>query len=179
MAIKGAKHVSAVDFSHRSIELANRHYSDERITFTCDVASSLYKEKFDFVVASMFLMDTDDLDGELRGISQSLGDGGIFVATVPHPCFWLIRRQYVEESGFDYFAETAWKGPYSLSNETLKGFQTTHFTRPLSMYVNQLIKNGLSILEIQEMNDHSGEDRLPRFARFTCIKQPGAQVAFV
>jgi hypothetical protein len=73
---------------------------------------------------------------------EALAPGGLFVFTVNHPCFerlWPVWREHGEYRVREYLAEYGISGPHGLD-----------FHRPLSTYVNELIRLGCRLREFAE-----------------------------
>jgi 2-polyprenyl-3-methyl-5-hydroxy-6-metoxy-1,4-benzoquinol methylase len=120
----------------------------EEITDKFDVAS------FDKVVCNMALMDIEDYKTTIQQISLVLKENGIFVFSILHPAFSYPACTTLKIPGdsqrnedkirvvLDYFDE----------RPTLFGDypKTIQFIRPLSAYLNELVKNNLILREISE-----------------------------
>lgn len=168
---RGADTVVAVDSSSKSIEIAKKHYSSVGVEFHHGESTEFYNTKFGTIVASMFLMDTPKLSKEMRGIGRALRTGGTLIVSLPHPCFWPIRRNYFSDSDYSYFDESVQSGPFSLSNRVMMEYNTTHFARPLSAYLNEVSRNGMRLTSVIELPDHNHEDRSPRFVFLVARKE--------
>lgn len=129
--------------------------------------SVLDSGSFDIAFCHMSLDDIPDYEGTIAEISRILLKGGRFVAVIVHPCFsvrymngrniagWETRlredgtKEYIHYRVEDYLRrhsyETEWK-----HDRLTSGFVTTGFHRTLSDYINILIKNGLTILRLEE-----------------------------
>jgi SAM-dependent methyltransferase len=97
---------------------------------------------FDAVVASMVLPAIPDWRGALAACVAALSPGGRLVFSINHPCFeqlWPSWREHGEFRCREYLSEYEIAGPHA-----------TDFHRPLSAYLNELIRQGCHILEIAE-----------------------------
>lgn len=87
--------VAAVDVSPIFIEIAKGYDTDGidyRVIDSTDEQAllSLGARAFDVVVANMVLMNLVSLKPLARALSRLLEPGGMFVASLPHPCFpWV------------------------------------------------------------------------------------------
>ncbi len=98
--------------------------------------------QFDAVVASMVLPAVPDWTGALAGCVDLLRPGGRLIFSVNHPCFERLAstwRQHGEYRISEYLAD------YELPEK-----YATDFHRPLSAYLNEVIRLGLRIAEIAE-----------------------------
>lgn len=96
---------------------------------------------FDAVVANMVLMAIPDYEAATANCVAALRPGGRFVVSLQHPCF--------EE------AATAWTKGYVevreyLSDYTVHRGDAPDFHRPLSRYLNLLIRLGCTLTELAE-----------------------------
>jgi SAM-dependent methyltransferase len=103
----------------------------------------------DLVVASMVLMDLDDLDQALGEVARILCPGGRFYLSVLHPLNTCGERG--DDGALcmtgDYFAETVRHKSFSRGGVTMT-FHSAH--RPLSRYVGGLSRAGFVIEAVAE-----------------------------
>jgi hypothetical protein len=103
----------------------------------------------------------------LNRINQCLREGGIFIFTIPHPCFWPIYWGYAEAPWFNYNKEIAIKAPFRIASEGTS-LESTHVHRPLCQYVDSLRKAGFDLDLIEEL---VGKGFVPpRFIAMRCRK---------
>jgi len=101
-----------------------------------------YRADFDVVVALMVLMDIPDLSK----LKVHIRPGGILLATILHPAFFLQKTIDDEMGGYrqvrGYLDEEAW---------WIEGFGGHwHYHRPLGAYVSWLASCGLGVVELFE-----------------------------
>jgi 2-polyprenyl-3-methyl-5-hydroxy-6-metoxy-1,4-benzoquinol methylase len=97
---------------------------------------------FDVVVTNMVLMAIPDWTAAMKGCVAALAPGGVFVFSLVHPCFEQLTpswRKHGEYRVREYLAEYDITGPYA-----------TDFHRPLSAYLNELIRLGCQLREVAE-----------------------------
>lgn len=98
----------------------------------------------DLVVASMVLMDLDDLDQSLSEVARVLCQGGRFYFSILHP--FNTGGERGEDGRFhlvgDYFTEVVRQKTFGRGGVTMT-FNSAH--RPLSRYVQSLSRAGLVI----------------------------------
>ncbi len=126
---------------------------------------------FDKVVCNMALMDIADYKTTLKQISRVLKDDGIFVFSITHPAFvfpscrGIIVPNDSERNEdrirfiIDYFDER----PSIISDFSWLPAPFLQFHRPISSYVNVLVKNHFVIVEMSE--PQVSKDLVERFPR--------------
>jgi len=100
-----------------------------------------HRTRFDAVVANMVFMDIPDYEAAMANCVAALRPGGRFVFSLLHPCF--------EEPA------AAWTKGYVEVREYLNDYATSgrdapNFHRPLSRYINLLIRLGCAFRELVE-----------------------------
>ncbi len=133
----------------------------EQLTDKFDEAS------FDKVICNMALMDIKDYKTTIQQISQVLKEGGIFVFSILHPAFsWPAcntirvprdsqRNEDRMKVVIDYFDER----PMLNTDHP----PTITFPRPISAYLNELIKNNFVLVEVSEPK--ASEEVVQQFPR--------------
>jgi SAM-dependent methyltransferase len=132
--------VVGVDGSQELLARARGRYPEVR--FEQADLRQRYKGDFDAVVALMVLMDIPDLST----LEITIGTGGVFVATILHPAFFLQETVEEGDAGYrkvrGYLNEEAW---------WIEGFGGHwHYHRPLGAYVAWLATRGLGLVELFE-----------------------------
>lgn len=141
--LRAGAHVTGVDGSFALLDAARSLCPD--VTFYHgDLSFGLPAEArrtYDRVVAHMVLMDIAVLDRLLADVAQCLRPGGVFVFSILHPAFH--SRTVVDDANgryrkvADYLTlETRWE-------ENFGGHR--HYHRPLSWYIERLVKHGLVV----------------------------------
>jgi SAM-dependent methyltransferase len=165
-----AEAVCGVDPSAKSIEIAKVRHSEANIWY--EVASieqfaSSHVSEFTAAVANMTLSTCVDLVSALASISRVLVANATFVFTVPHPMFFPLYWKYNEKKWFRYERELQITEPFRIHAETTQVL-TTHFHRPLEIYVNEAVSAGFRITEVRELRGQGFD--LPRFLAVCLIK---------
>ena len=168
LAKRGAR-VTGVDVSPTFIRHALKTEAGEKLGITYLVASAvelpLPDASFDFVTATMSLMEIPETEAALREIHRVLKSGGFLQFSIPHPCFDTpYRRNLTNERGQtyaievgDYFenrkgdiAEWTFKSAPAEAVARLRKFRVPKFTRTLSQWVNLLVSAGFTIEQMAE-----------------------------
>lgn len=126
---------------------------------------------FDVVVASMVLPAVPDWQGAMRACVDALAPGGLFVFTLNHPCFERLAPTWREHGAYrveEYLAEYELDGPHGVD-----------FHRPLSTYLNALVRLDCRLREFVEPGlDPSVPEgveayiHLPNFVVVAATKEP-------
>lgn len=167
--------VTGIDISAESIEVANANFASKKLKFIKSSIEdfSLVKKDFSLGICNMTLMDVSNLSDVLQGINKLLKKDAYLIITITHPYFWPFYWNYAEENWFDYSKELEIENPFKISS-IASSFKTTHYHRPLSLYLNTLVENNFSIEQVIEpMPNESIEKLYPskwKFPRFLAIK---------
>ena len=170
--------VVGIDLSSRSIAMAREDFGHhDNLQFRAGsverFADVWRGPPFTVAVANMTLMDCLDLDAFLKAASRLLVDGGALIATVTHPFFWPRYWGYDSAEWFSYAQEIIIESPFRISTE-VSSYMTTHVHRPLSMYVETMSRNGLSIERmIEPIPSEQAEELFPspwEFPRFLVVR---------
>ena len=165
-----ATKVVAIDPSSKSIDVASKNFSRPNIDYIVSSAEGLpgsYDDTFDAVVSNMVLMDVINLDGVVSAAHAASRKGGLFIATLTHPCFWPKYFGYEDAGWFEYGKEIFIVAPFRIANE-LTAIQTVHIHRPLESYFTALTGNGFGSIRLTELYG-SGPFAYPRFIRLVAI----------
>jgi ubiquinone/menaquinone biosynthesis C-methylase UbiE len=163
-----AQQVIGVDPSRRSIEIADSRVHSltrDRVRFVKGTIEELSGDlgTADCAVANMSLASSLSLAGTLGAIARVLEEGGVFIFTIPHPCYWPRYWKYEEAEWYSYWQEIAVEAPFKISSMRT-AFVTTHIHRPLHLYVACLVDAGFVIEGISELPPEGDSVfALPRF----------------
>jgi SAM-dependent methyltransferase len=129
--------------------------------------------EFKFINSSM----EDFSKSTTEKFSLGIANMTLFIITITHPFFWPFYWGYNNEKWFNYNKEIEIEGSFNISLNT-SDYITTHYHRPIEMYINTLIKNGFRIIkiseplpseEVQEM--YPKKWKFPRFLGILCKKE--------
>lgn len=151
--------VVAFDYSPRMIERAKLRSKDylNRIDYQVIDATNynslieLGTDRFDGAVANMALMDIADITCLTKVLKQLLKKNGIFVFSIPHPCFQTPNTRKIHETE-DINGEIVTRNSVQISKYLtpepyktigIKGQPVPHiiFHRPLSYYLNLFLSS--------------------------------------
>ncbi len=171
---KQGVHVTGIDIS-KLIDFAIDRENKEKLGIQYlklnaeHLASKFTKASFDKVVCNMALMDIENYKSTIEQISHVLKEDGIFVFSITHPAFaWPTCTSFRVPRGsqrnedklrliLNYFDERPTLMDYG--HDTL----SLQFPRPISSYLNELVKNNLVLLEMSEPK--ASEELVKKFPR--------------
>ena len=174
VARRGA-HMTAIDIARRFVRHAQEAEREDPLGIRYLVASGallpLTDESFDFVIATMSLMDMPHQDQAIQQVCRVLKPGGFFQFSMTHPCFVTPRWGWLkDDSGQrtgmicgDYFQreegeidEWIFSAAPREMKEGLRKFRIPRFERTLSEWLNVLIDAGLMLERFDE--PHADEE---------------------
>lgn len=174
--------VVGIDPGPNNIDACMQHSRDEDgITFRCQTAEQFAASSpgVDIVVANMVLSSVVRLRQFLESVRMSLVDHGLFVFTIPHPCFWPLHRGYFDLEKFDYSSEVFVEDGFSIALDSHAKGTATHIHRSLEMYFRGLAEAGLTVVGLRELapapeveNRYPVPWRYPRFATVLASRNP-------
>ncbi|MEM9680080.1 MAG: methyltransferase domain-containing protein [Bacteroidota bacterium] len=147
------KDVVAIDPSKKSIEIAEAYnLNNDNIKFKCiGIENYITKDSlFDFIVAHMVFNNLAPLEKAINNIAQSLKQDGLFVFTIPHPCFFAERKRTMFKN-YTYSKSSFHKISFTISNDPKPlPRRTPYYHRSLENYHSALIKSGFYCVRLIE-----------------------------
>jgi SAM-dependent methyltransferase len=179
-----SKKVKGIDPAINTIEIATDYNVGlENVSFQCvgiEEYAQNSSELYDIVVSNMTFHAIEDIDKAILSASKCVKPNGEMVFSIPHPCFYFLRKKELASPEYKYLEESFRKIPFTISNieEPLDSYTPFHH-RPISRYVSAIKKAGLFITDFREpspsesvMKMYPSEDvwRYPHFMIVSCIK---------
>jgi len=163
----------AIDIANKFLKLNKKISNPPNITyFNADGTQAPFADEyFDFVVSTMSFMDTKDINEIFTEIYRMLSPSGFFQFSITHPCFnefkgrWVVNKNKIEGLLVkDYFKVVEgdiheWRHPKTSLD--VPPFRVPRFLKPLSTWINALIKAGFMIEEIRE--PHASDELVKKF----------------
>jgi len=161
-AAKLAEVTVGIDPSKMSIEIANSENTGIAVSYYAESVERYSRSgrRFDTAISNMAASSAPHLNTFISASRKLLKKQGVYVITIPHPCFWPIYWGYISDPRFNYQRMLAVEGEFRIQEETSK-FLTTHFHRPLAGYIDAITGSGFRIEAIQELTGRGFP--LPRF----------------
>ena len=147
-------HAVGVDPSCHSIDYATKKFSAiSFITQTLELYLSDDRnvKRFDAVVANMVMHATPQLDMFATSAARALRPGGSFVATIPHPCFFLTGKK-MASAPFDYTEHYGLMIPFRINGGRTHPELVPYFHRTIETHCEAMSRAGLSD---REFGSHS------------------------
>lgn len=171
------KEIIGIDISEKSIQIAKEQYQiAPNIKFyrkSIIDFSNTFKEFSDICIANMVLSNIIDCEKNCKAIYKILKEGGRFLITLPHPCFWSEHWGYDREEWFDYKKQIIMSGDFAITGVGVIG-KSTHIHRPIEMYFAMLQNVGFLINDVEELmwkkNMECDSFKKPRFLFIECTK---------
>ncbi len=159
---KNSNYTVGVDPSEKSIEIAKSMNSGNSISYLSETIErySIIGKKFDTAISNMAASCSPDLVGFVVASRRVLVKHGLFIFTIPHPCFWPEYWGYSSDPNFKYNETFAVEGEFKIQNES-SSFVTTHFHHPIEHYIKVLRSSDFIIESIRELTGRGFY--LPRF----------------
>ena len=172
--------VVGVDMAGKNIELSKKLCASlanvQLINDTIENFAADHELSFSLAIANMTLITCVNLANVLEAIRKILNPGGTFVAMITHPCFWPDYWGYSSAEWFDYSHEIIIEAPFRISSE-VSNCVTTHIHRPLSTYIETLVREGFQIDKLIEplpdekiASKYPSPWRYPRFLGIRCVR---------
>jgi len=161
--------MTGLDVSRKFIQYAKEEEAREPLGIRYETASAWQipfpEDTFDFVTATMALMDVPEPERAMREAYRVIKPSGFMQFSITHPCFDVPHRKWVDDPNgkhiamavTDYFKEDdghieEWIfhfTPPELKHK-LRKFRIPRFNRTLSWWLNNLIESGFVIEQILE-----------------------------
>lgn len=145
--------VDAIDSSPTLVRLAKTYYSAPHFRVLDAEHISTMKHTYEAVVANLSIHDMPDLKTVIFEIRNALKPGGLFIFSVPHPCFFLPSSQkYFHGKQKDLIIKK-----YKSTRRFIKTLggkvRVYHFHHTLETYFSIPLRLGFRLISFQEIFD--------------------------
>ena len=180
-----SKSLSDIGFSVTAIEPSKGMYgvakdvlSESSVRIVNCTSYDLEKsETFEVAISHLVAHVVDDLLGFFNSIGEHLAQGGHFIFSIPHPCFYNDYKGFFGDE-YNYMIPITKNVSFTITKDTentISGVPYHH--RPLSTYMNKLVASGFAIDEFDETYPEEAIQKMygakwetPRYCIFTCKK---------
>jgi SAM-dependent methyltransferase len=148
-----AYEIVGVDSSIKSIEIARQHNQKSDHMYFEHTTINQYCERhlqcFDYVISHLVLHLIEDLDSTLQSLNDCLKKNGVFLFSIPHPCFWAMTGgigtwNFVNKGNYKYHIASTQENCIQIDGED---FITFYYHRPIETYISNISKNGFIVEE--------------------------------
>lgn len=150
-----AKVAVGLDPSRGSIAIAQVQHAGASIKYRAESVEQYSRRRarlqFDAAISNMAASSTPDLEHFFSASRRILKKDGLFVATIPHPCFWPLYWEYASHPKFRYERSFAVEGEFKIRKQSTHMI-TTHFHHPLERYLSALANVGLTVEAVRELS---------------------------
>ena len=156
--MSSCKSVTGIDISKQSVKYARSIFpSIEFQSSSIERAAHVGGDIYNLVSANMVLQNLTHLKTNISSIVRLLKSGGIFIFSIPHPCFWFQKKSFADDFEFAYDKEITYKIPFKIRNGNVHESLITYVHRPLHMYYSAMVSHSLEVLEMLEVGEHSSD----------------------
>lgn len=159
-----AKIAVGLDPSRESIAIAQTRHASPSITYHAEsieeYAHRRSRPRFDAAISNMAASSAPNLEAFFSGSRRILKRDALFIATIPHPCFWPLYWGYASDPKFHYGKSFAVEGEFKIRKQA-SDMLTTHFHHPLDRYMSALEGVGLPVTKMRELSGRGF--KFPRF----------------
>jgi len=136
-----------IDPSEASIHQARQAWPES--SFAVARVEQMPTERiFDAVVANMVLHTTTSLDSFCQATSAVLADHGVFLATIPHPAFYLFAKE--PSLNPEYSHEQRFLITFRINGSEAHPRKVPYVQRTIQMYTDALYRAGFHEIRITE-----------------------------
>lgn len=109
-------------------------------------------QRFDLVLSHLCGHVVSDIDGFCRACSDLVAARGLFVFSLPHPCFWNDYKEYFPRTEFRYAREQFASVALTITKDPSRPIDGLPFHhRPLERYIAALRNCGMAVTRLDEI----------------------------
>jgi SAM-dependent methyltransferase len=168
-------HVEALEPSPGMYSIAREVLANSNVELHHSTIEEFRRSKrFDFVVSHLCGHAVADIDVFCRACSAFVNVRGLFVFSLPHPCFWNDYKEFFPRADYRYGTEKFASVALTITNDPNRPIDGLPFYhRPLGRYVSALNKCGMAVTHLDEIIPPKAVQRLYgvewRFPRYCVI----------
>lgn len=143
----------------------------------CSIEDYISDIEYDFVISHLVAHVVEDFYRFLEFAYRNVKENGKFIFSIPHPCFYNDYKQLFDIE-YKYMSNLKNNINFKITlDQKNEIYDVPYYHRPLSWYMNHLIKVGFKIdhfyeifpdYKIQKLYGEEWEN--PRYCVFSCVK---------
>lgn len=153
---KNPKKVIGIDISKWLLDYARKRIKSRKVEFyQMDLTKKLdFKDNFfDVIVSYNVLQEIKDISLPIREMARILKKGGKLVISITHPLYHLFVSGVETKNLSSLKNLTRYPKVEPIHSSAIKGFEESFivYRKPISLYVNEIVKSGLKIIEMRDI----------------------------
>lgn len=150
---KVVRHVEALEPSPGMYSVAKEVLANTTVKLRHSTIEEFrLSKRFDLVISHLCGHVVDDIDAFCRACSSLVGLQGLFMFTLPHPCFWNDYKEFFPRADYRYGTEQFASVTLTITKDPdrpIEGLPFHH--RPLGRYVSALNSCGMALTRLDEI----------------------------
>ncbi|QAZ66045.1 class I SAM-dependent methyltransferase [Solidesulfovibrio carbinolicus] len=148
-----ADHAFGIEPSQGMFEVAKATLEEINIDLVnCTIENYNYPRKFDLIISHLCAQCVGNIKHWFDSIRKTINKSGLFVFSIPHPCFYNEYKSIFMPQEYEYAKELDTVFDLTISLDNLNVIKNIpYFHRPISTYINQLTLSGFSVKHIDEV----------------------------
>jgi SAM-dependent methyltransferase len=172
-------HVEALEPSPGMHAVATAVLGKSPVRLHCSSVESFRpKHRFDLVVSHLCVHVVADVDRFCRACSSVMATQGLFVFSLPHPCFWNDYKEFFSRLNYRYVEERFASVTWTITKDAGRPIDGVPFHhRPLGRYVTALARCGMALKQLDEIVPSAAVQKLygqewktPRYCALHAIR---------
>ena len=171
--------IKGVDPSAKSIKIAKKEFGTiKNLEFLCSsIEDHQSNEKYEVIISNMTIQATKNIEKVFYSISKLMNKSGVFIFSIPHPCFWIEYRKRIgldEYKNYRYGRNSKYRITFSISNDRIPlPSRVPLYHRRIEYYSDQLDLAGFCIKRLlepypKEIEGTNANWETPHFLFFIC-----------
>src|SRR3990172_1224672 len=162
--------IDAIDSSKNLIDIAKKKYSLPHFYHLDAFEIDKMKKKYDLILANLSIHDMPRVRLLTKKIYQILKRNGLFIFTIPHPCFFLPSSQNYHLGKNKYLTIEKYRTTKKFLKKLGEGITVFHYHRTLESYFSIPSNQGFRLIGFKEIFDDNKQSiyfEIPAFIIIT------------
>ncbi|MBZ9572426.1 class I SAM-dependent methyltransferase [Patescibacteria group bacterium] len=153
---KNPKKIIGIDISKWLLDYAKKRIKSKKVEFhQIDLTKKLnFKNNFfDIIVSYNVLQEIKDISTSIKEMARVLKKGGRLIISITHPLYHLFLSATETRNSSSLENLKRYPKVEPIHSSAIKGFEKSFvvYRKPISLYVNEIVKNGLKIIEMKDI----------------------------